>query len=239
MPWFYHPFQELTDEILELEGQEVRHILGARRLHVGDQLVLMNGAGKLAHCVLRSANKKANSLTLHISLVALIEPIAQKVVLASAIPKGDRLSSMLDMATQMGIGCFQPIQFERSVSHWNAKSKARCERTAIEACKQSKSAWAPKIAEQITLKALLEQHTVSQNCIVLADQFGRGMQSHAEALESAHQIILLIGPEGGLTQQEQQLSSEHTALSVRLSDTILRIETAAIASLAALNQIGQ
>ncbi len=96
-PWFYYPFDEIDTATLELSGEEVTHIIGARRLRVGDELVLINGRGEMAHCALEETNKKLKSVKLRISLVAEVDPPDKEIILACALPKGDRLSTMLDM----------------------------------------------------------------------------------------------------------------------------------------------
>jgi len=235
--WFYYPFTDIEQSSIEIEGPEVNHILGAKRLRVGDELVLMNGQGALAHCTLEQANKKARKIQLRVSLVAEVEPPAVQRILACALPKGDRLSGMLDMACQLGMTAFQPLQFEYSVSRWSDKLQARCERVVLEAAKQSKRAIVPEI---LPIRAYSE--CLSSDCeasedtlCVLADQFGLAVSHLQSDVDRAKRLILIIGPEGGLSESEVKLAQQQNVVSVRLADPILRIETAAIAGLAALN----
>lgn len=236
-PWFYCPFTDIEKSSLELNGEEVNHIIGARRLHPGDLLILMNGRGSLAHCVLDEANKKARRVRLRVSLIARVEQSAKQRILASAIPKGDHLSSMLDMACQLGMTHFQPIQFERSVSRWNAKLQRRCERIVLEAAKQSKRAWIPQINDIKTYSdfLLVDEPKALK---MLADQFGHPIQFYQAEIKAAKKLSLLIGPEGGLNKKETKLAQQQKIALVRLAEPILRIETAAVAGMAALNQTG-
>lgn len=232
--WFYYPFKEIETETLTLAGAEVNHIIGARRLHAGDQLVLMNGKGELAHCVLEEANKKSKTAKLRVSLIAQIQPPPAQIVLACALPKGDRLSTMLDMACQLGMSQFQPLEFEHGVSKWSDKLKARCERIVIEAAKQSKRAWVPQIHHSVAYTRWLEANDDAQSLSLLADQYGCPLQSYQSAIDSAKQIALIVGPEGGLSEQEMVLTKTHNIESLRLAEPILRIETAAVAGIAAI-----
>lgn len=236
-PWFYYPFTDIEQSSVELNGDEVNHIIGARRLHPGDLLILMNGRGSLAHCVLDEADKKARRVRLRVSLIAQVEHPDKQRVLASAVPKGDHLSSMLDMACQLGMTHFQPLQYERSVSHWNAKLQTRCERIVLEAAKQSKRAWVPKI-EAIQPYSDFLISGKSKELQMLADQFGHPVQSYQNEIKSAEKLTLIVGPEGGLNAQEMKLAQQQTLALVRLAEPILRIETAAVAGMAALNQTG-
>ena len=239
--WFYYPFTDIEQSSIEIEGPEVNHILGAKRLRVGDELVLMNGQGALAHCTLEQANKKARKIQLRVSLVAEVEPPAVQRILACALPKGDRLSGMLDMACQLGMTAFQPLQFEYSVSRWSDKLQARCERVVLEAAKQSKRARVPGI---LPIQSYSEWSASNCNLqqgdlCVLADQFGLPVSHIHEKASRVKRFILIVGPEGGLSDSENKLAQQHNIRPVRLAEPILRIETAAIAGMAALNQTGQ
>lgn len=234
-PWFHYRFDTVDTETLTLTDAEANHIIGARRLQVGDQLILSNGNGGLIHCMLEQADRKNKIAVLRVSLTAQTEPPQKSLVLASALPKGDRLSTMLDMACQAGMTHFQPLVFERSVSKWNDKLKARCERIVIESAKQSKRAWVPHINACVDYAAWLEAQREAQSTMLLADQFGCPLQSHQSTLESAVEINLIIGPEGGLSEQEIVRAHSQDIKCLRLTDAILRIETAAIAGLSAIN----
>ena len=233
-PWFYYPFEELEKSGLELSGEEVMHIIGARRLRTGDELVLMNGQGKMAHCALEEANKKTRTVKLRISLIAEVEPPRKEIILACALPKGDRLSTMLDMACQLGMTQFQPLVFDHSVSRWNNKLEKRCERILIEASKQSKSARVPKIRPICTYTELLAANSDRQALTLLADQFGRPASAYADELEKFDTLYVLVGPEGGLSEAEIKLAHQHKVAMLRLACAILRIETAAVAAVTAL-----
>ena len=100
-PWFYYPFEQLQRAELELSGEEANHILGARRKRVGDALVLSNGRGRLAHCTLAFADRRARVLRLQVERLESIEQPARQLILAAALPKGDRLATMLDMCCQL------------------------------------------------------------------------------------------------------------------------------------------
>lgn len=236
-PWFYYPFEELDDATIEISGKEVNHVLGARRMHPGDELVLSNGSGKLAHCTLLEADKKSRSLRLYVSLVADVEPPEREIILASALPKGDRLSTMLDMSCQLGISRLQPLQFERSVSKWSDKLKGRCERVVIEACKQSKTARLPEIMPLREYSEYMRDIGVGRMQTLLADKFGRPIDAYRDEIDAAESLRLVVGPEGGLSGSELNLAREQGVGMVRLAASILRIETAAVAAVAALAQV--
>lgn len=233
-PWFYYPFDEIDTATLELSGEEVTHIIGARRLRVGDELVLMNGRGKMAHCALEKADKKARKVSLRISLIAEVEPAKNEIILASALPKGDRLSTMLDMACQLGMTQFQPLSFEHSVSKWNEKLARRCERILIEASKQSRTAVIPGVNPICNYADFVADRESTPGLMLLADQCGRPPAYYASLIESTDTACILVGPEGGLSPQEHALAVLHRVARLKLACAVLRIETAATAGVAAL-----
>jgi len=236
-PWFYYPFDAIEAMTIELSGEEVTHIIGARRLRVGDELVLMNGRGRLAHCTLEETNKKAKKVMLRVSLIAEIEAPPKEIILATALPKGDRLSSMLDMACQLGMTRFQPLQFEHSVSKWSDRLEQRCERILIEASKQSKSARVPGIAPICDFADFVAANEHANGVCLLADQFGRPAGSYATRFESTDSVCILVGPEGGLSSREMKLAQHHEIQMLRLATAVLRIETAAVAAVTAIQGV--
>ncbi len=233
-PWFHYPFDEIDTATLELSGEEVTHIIGARRLRVGDELVLINGRGKMAHCALEKVDKRARKVSLRVSLIAEVEPAKNEIILASALPKGDRLSTMLDMACQLGMTQFQPLLFEHSVSKWNEKLALRCERILIEACKQSRTARVPEVNPIYDYAKFIAGKESTRGLMLLADQYGRPPAYYASLIESADTVCILIGPEGGLSSQEITLAQQYHVASLKLASAVLRIETAAVAAVAVL-----
>ncbi len=236
-PWFYHPFDALKEDTVELTGKEANHIIGAQRLRLDDQLVLMNGRGSLAHGMLVAADKKRKIVRLRVSLVARVNPRTKPHTLATALPKGDRLSTMLDMACQIGITGFQPLEFERSVRKWSPQLKIRCERVLLESAKQSKQAWVPEVYDSMPYSEWLAEQDANNVLVLLANQFGSSLHAHQSAIQSATGIALVVGPEGGLSQREMELAKQRQLPSLRLADNILRVETAAVTGMSLLHTL--
>lgn len=233
-PWFYYPFDKIDAATLELSGEEVTHIIGARRLRAGDQLVLINGLGKMAHCVLDEFSKKLKIVKLRVSLVAEVDPPEKEIILACALPKGDRLATMLDMACQLGMTAFQPLHFEHSETKWNDHQQRRCKRILIEACKQSRNSNVPHINPICEFRDFVATSTNGSSLMLLADQFGKPSGAYRAEIEAADILNIVVGPEGGLSAAEVELMQQHNIATLRLASAVLRIETAAIAAVTAL-----
>jgi 16S rRNA (uracil1498-N3)-methyltransferase len=217
-----------------LSGEEVTHIIGARRLRAGDELVLINGQGKMAHCALEESNKKLKSVKLRISLIAEMDPPGKAIILASALPKGDRLSTMLDMACQLGITAFQPLHFEHSESRWNDHQIRRCNRVFIEACKQSRNPNIPQIYPMCDFHEFISSNSSGQDLTLLADQFGQPVEVYTSQIKAADTLYIVVGPEGGLSAAESEFTQQQNIATLRLASAVLRIETAAIAAVTAI-----
>ena len=228
MPTFYlnEGFKEGAQ--VTLSGKEAWHALGVKRLDVGDPIRLIDGKGNVAQARVENLAGR-NTANLSVGDVNHIPPQIPDIILATAIAKGDRQSTLLDMATQLGISAWQPLLCHRSVSKPGKNSYERWQRICLEACKQSGSAWLPEllpaaIPEDVTKAARAEGREV-----LLAHPDGEAMNSN-----NVTDKLLMVGPEGGFTDDEVKRIVAAGAKKVSLGLHILRIETAAVSLLARL-----
>jgi len=228
MPTFY--LGEGFDEgsLISLSGKEAWHALGVRRLDVGDPIRLIDGKGAHALAIVESLEGR-NQASLRVAELTQIPLQQPDIILATAIAKGDRQSTMLDMASQLGISAWQPLLCDRNVSKVGKNSYQRWQRICLEACKQSGSAWLPKLLpatkpEDVAIKACAEGREV-----LLAHPDGLDFDVSSETDK-----LLMVGPEGGFTEDEVRRIVAAGATRVNLGQHILRIETAAISALARL-----
>ena len=232
MNCFYYPQLTSADSNIVLEGDEVKHIAGARRLGVGDQLTLFNGKGVVAEVeILEILKRQLNACVINIKE---LKPLTPRITLASAIPKGDRINTLLDMSTQLGMSDFVPLMSERSIVNVNAKKLERFNRISINACKQCRRMFIPTIHAPTTFENLLEKHVNTDSLIVVADPHGQAL-SCIDRSKLDQNLILLVGPEGGFSEVELELLYEYDVLKVKLVDAILRIETACVSLLSQIN----
>lgn len=219
--WFYHEHIPSVGATAELDAAEARHALGARRLQVGESITLFDGQGTSAIAALQSADKRHTIV--EITERTTHEKPKRTITLASALPKGDRQAVMLSMAAQLGIARFIPLHCERSVAKVSKGFESRTQRIFIEACKQSRQPFVPVIDAAMTPKELSRADVGS---ILVADPAGAPITSQSPSTSA---ITLVIGPEGGFAEHElRELQSPNAAL-VSLGESILRIETAAVA----------
>lgn len=219
-----------TDQVV-LDGDEGRHAARVKRLAIGEQILVGDGRGSIATCTVRMVGPDRVEATVGSRRVErLPDP---RLVVVQALPKGDRAELAVELLTELGADEIVPWAASRSVPHWRhgreTRGLDRWRRTAREAAKQSRRAWLPVIhdlASTDDVAARLAASTV----LVLHESASSGLS--AAALPSSGTITLVVGPEGGITDQE--LAAFGPGRAVRLGDPVLRTSTAGAAALAVL-----
>lgn len=219
-----------------LDGPEGRHAAAVRRLQPGEELVIADGNGNAAACVVETVHGK-EGLALRLVL-RWTEPQPQpRIVLAQALIKGDRGELAVELATETGVDAIVPWRAGRSIVKWEdgprgAKALARWRSTAREAAKQSRRTRIPDVTEPATTRQLAELVRKSAATVILdaAAQIGiRELELPTEG-----DLVLVVGPEGGISESECDTLCAAGAQVVRLSPTVLRASTAGAAAIAAL-----
>ena len=228
MPTFYLDKGFDTDSLITLSGKEAWHALGVRRLDVGDAIRLIDGKGNVTQAAVENLQGR-NMAYLRVGAVTHIPPQIPNIMLATAIAKGDRQSTLLDMATQLGISGWQPLLCHRSVSKPGKNSYQRWQRICLEACKQSGSAWLPELLPAAKPENVARAAFAEGREVLLAHPDGEAIQSTRDLDK-----LLMVGPEGGFTDDEVKRMVAVGAKKVSLGQQILRIETAAVSLLARL-----
>jgi 16S rRNA (uracil1498-N3)-methyltransferase len=219
-----------------LDGPEGRHAAAVRRLQPGEELVIADGRGAAAACVVETVQGK-ESLLLRVDR-RWTEPQPQpRIVLAQALIKGDRGELAVELATETGVDEIVPWRAARSIVKWEdgprgAKALARWRSTAREAAKQSRRARIPDVTDPATTRQLAELVRKSAATVILdaAAQVGIGDLE----LPGDGDLVLVVGPEGGISDSETETLCAAGARPARLGPTVLRASTAAAAAIAAL-----
>lgn len=232
-PLFYS--EQLADPgaTLVLAGDEARHASAARRLHAGDTLWLFDGHGGIARVTLQRVAVRGQALELRVEERRSEPPPRPALHLACALPKGDRQQVLLDMATQLGMTRFTPIDCARSVVKPGANGPARWKKICLEACKQSRRLHLPALEAASTAPDVARRATAEGNQVWLAHPAAQAVSVAAAVKQEANGVTLLVGPEGGFTEAEVEQAVAAGARPLTLGASILRIETAAVALVAA------
>lgn len=231
---FFLP-QPLQLATVEFDGSEAHHLMHVLRAKVGDRVGLFNGQGDEAIAELVNLRKRTAELRIH--EVRKTPPDVRELILATALPKGDRARWLIEKATELGVTRIIPLRTTRSVVEPGEGKRDKLTQAAIAACKQCGRSHLPQMDPMTALEDVLREFsgTLPSRVLLLTDPHAeRSVAQLFESLGNAPQsTIALIGPEGGFTAAEHSAAIDAGALSVRLGRHILRIETAALAISAA------
>ena len=221
------PLEEVGAEII-LDPQESHHLSKVLRREVGDAIELLDGKGNIAQAECLEINNK--SLSVRVSKLEKAHRSKPRVRMLVAMTKGGKFENLIQPLTELGVDQISPLLTDRSeVAHGKSNSTQKLNKwrkLAIEGCKQSGNAWLPTIDEPLPLKAYLSE---GNKHIFMATL------SNAAPLDTnkiGDTIDILIGPEGGWSESEENLASCSGVDFFSLGSTTLRTETAAIAALA-------
>jgi len=232
-PLFYCPdLPDVVGSRAVLTGDEAQHALAVRRLPLHADIALFDGRGTAARAVVTAVDRQHKTLEAKLTERRRMPAPRPAVHLACALPKGDRAAVLLDMATQLGMVRFTPLLCARGVVKPGPNTLERLRRVCLEACKQSRRFYLPEIGEPLTPRELARSS--APGSLWIAHPSTVAVSPAEAATAAAGTLTLLIGPEGGFTDEEVQDAFAAGARPVRLGEAILRVETAAVAALAAL-----
>jgi 16S rRNA (uracil1498-N3)-methyltransferase len=226
----------LKGQAAELTGGEAHHLSNVCRLKTGDKVELFDGAGTLATASIEKATSKSVLLKI-VDLKKIEKPNKPEVIIAVSPPKGERFDWLMEKCTELGVDRIIPVIFERTIKQpKNPKAAQRWRNIAIAAAKQCRRIFLPQIDAPATLSevlsALKKQHNKAE--ILVGSLESKSPALITKQLGSKN-VIAFIGPEGGITEGEKALLENGGGKFVRLTDTVLRVETAALTFAATLS----
>jgi 16S rRNA (uracil1498-N3)-methyltransferase len=219
---------------LLLAGDEGRHAAVVRRIRPGEMVMIGDGRGRGIRGLVVEVQPSGLVVEVADHLVAPEEP--RRLVAAQALAKGDRSELAVEMMTEMGISEIIPWQATRSIVRWSeeraVRSVARWRSTAREAAKQSRRLNVPQVSEPVTTRQLAQQVANVDLALLL---HGEADESIAEVdLPATGTVLIIIGPEGGISGDELNELARSGARPVSISDGVLRTSTAGVVALAAV-----
>ena len=238
-PVFHVPREQLAAAgVVRLDGPEGRHAAVVRRLQPGEQVDLTDGRGLLAHCVVQRT--VGNALDLEV-LDAQEEPAPNpRLTVVQALAKGDRGETAVETMTEIGVDVIVPWSASRSITQWKAdrgeKSLAKWRNTAREAAKQSRRTWWPDVTEPATTSTVAKLLAAATLPIVLHEEAQLALASVElpKPSDDVSDIVLVVGPEGGISPEELAQFADAGAQPHRMGPTVLRTSTAGTAAAAVL-----
>jgi len=223
---------------ITLPAQAGEHLTRVLRLEAGAGFTLFDGrGGEYAAELAPRSGKQVRARVLAHSAVERESPL--DITLLQGIARGERMDLIVQKSTELGVTRIVPVMTERSVVKVDAKQRARklehWQSIAISACEQCGRNRLPEVGDPVALgDAIAALPAGNLRCLLAAD----GTEALATAARGVRAgIVLLIGPEGGLADNERQFARAHGFSAYRLGPRILRTETAGLAALATLQAI--
>ncbi|MGW2698959.1 16S rRNA (uracil(1498)-N(3))-methyltransferase [Streptomyces sp. NPDC001340] len=224
--------------IIDVTGPEGRHAVSVRRLQPGEDVVITDGKGRGAAGVVLSASGKDHLVVEPFEFPVEPEP-SPRITVVQALPKGDRGELAVETMTETGVDAIVPWSAARCITQWKGdrglKALAKWRATAREAGKQSRRLRFPEVADAATSKQVAALLAKADFAAVLHEDRDYGSEPLATAeLPATGEIVLVVGPEGGVSPEELALFEEAGAKAYRLGRSVLRTSTAGTAATALL-----
>ena len=240
---FYLPPGECKTGLLILGGREAHHALHVLRLRRGDQVTILDGAGRVISCKVENFDRDKVQLTVLETKSVPAPPCS--ITLLQAVPKGKIIESIIQKATELGVTRIVPLLTDRVVMELDEKHAGRktekWQQVAVEAIKQCGAAWLPRVEAPTTLKEFLARRETFELPLVASLQPGaQHPRNYFQKFETEHgrkpkSTCIWIGPEGDLTAEEVAAIAAAGTLPITLGKLVLRVETAATYCLSILN----
>jgi 16S rRNA (uracil1498-N3)-methyltransferase len=225
---------DLAADVVVLDGDEGRHAAVVRRVRVGEQIMLTDGHGSGAVCVVRDVDRAAVEAEV-VSRVREPEP-EPSLTVVQAIPKGDHADRAVDLLTEVGADVIVPWSAERNVVAWRGDRRTRgVERwraIARAAAKQSRRLRFPEVADVHTTGEVADLLRAASIGLVLHETAGDRLAS--VDVPASGSIVMVVGPEGGIADAELDAFADANGVAVRLGPTVLRTSSAGAAAAAVL-----
>ncbi|MEV5640511.1 16S rRNA (uracil(1498)-N(3))-methyltransferase [Streptomyces flaveolus] len=227
---------DLTGGEYVLDGPEGRHAVSVKRLRAGEDVVLTDGRGRWAEGVVKAAEGKDRLVVAGLESVHE-EPSEQpRVTVVQALPKGDRGELAVETMTEVGVDAIVPWAASRCITQWKGdrglKALGKWRATAREAGKQSRRVRFPDVADAASSKQVASLLADAAFAAVLHESGEEPLAS--VELPASGDIVLVVGPEGGVSPEELALFAQAGARPYRLGRSVLRTSTAGTAATAVL-----
>jgi 16S rRNA (uracil1498-N3)-methyltransferase len=242
---FFAPSMDPGDETVTLPREEAEHLTRVLRLGVGDTVAVFDGRGREFLARVAGAVRR----DVRVQLISRVEPAAEPAVpltLVQAILKGEKMDEVVRDAVMLGVAAIQPVVTKRTEVTVAALLKGarldRWRRVALASVKQSRRAVVPDIRTPLTLETYLDEPAAAMRLMLVEPRVSAASSSPAtpEPLSALRGMpmpadaAVLVGPEGGWTEQESQAAHEQGVRLVTLGHRTLRADAVPIAAISVL-----
>jgi len=220
---------------VRLDGPEGRHAATVRRLRPGERIDLTDGAGLVTECRVTSAGR--DELQLDVVAHRELARPQPRLTVVQAVPKGERGQLAVELLTEVGVDVIVPWSAARCVTVWRAergaRSLAKWRSTSRAAAKQARRAWLPEVTALAGTAQVADRLRAATLGLVLDEAADQPIGTF-DPVPGTGEVVLVVGPEGGITEDELAVFAAAGAHCCRLGPTVLRTSTAGVAATAAL-----
>ena len=228
MDYFYVKLEDVTSHGLTLRGDESRHLIRVLRKDIGDRIFVSDGNEMMYEAVIAEIGKSDTRCTIAAIHHKYHEPAIDVTLAVSLLKNPARFDYLVEKTTELGVRSILPLACERTISQ-NEKHE-RLEKIALSAMKQCGRSWLPRIQPQQQFKSCIESSSHYQLKLILHEKTEslHTISSELKKHEEVHSLLIVVGPEGGLTEDEQAIATHAGFKSISLGVRRLRSETAAV-----------
>jgi 16S rRNA (uracil1498-N3)-methyltransferase len=218
----------------ELSGDEGHHAVKVIRLQIGEQIKIADNLGNWVSGAITEVGKK--SLKINVSERGNAEHLKPELILVQAVTKSDRTKEMLELLTVAGADQIIPWQAQRCISKWKSDSTDKWLTTIKESAKQARRVKLPVLSDAVTTNQLVKLFQAEDQIIVLHESAQLNI-SQFKFVENKKRIFIIIGPEGGISEDEIAQLTSANAVVIRMGENVLRSAHAGFAALSGIQTL--
>jgi len=228
MEYFYVKPEDVTSHGLTLRGDESKHLIRVLRKNIGDHIFVTDGNEMMYQAVIAEIGKTETRCTIAALHRKYNEPSVDVTLAVALLKNPARLDYLVEKTTELGVRTILPISCERTISQ-NEKHE-RLEKVALSAMKQCGRSWLPRIQTLQSLKSLIDNSSHYQLKFILHEKTDSShtVTSELKLHEDVHSLLIVVGPEGGFTEEEIAYAIHAGFKPISLGTRRLRTETAAV-----------
>ena len=222
--------------LIEVSGDEAHHAIKVLRTSVGEEILISDGAGNWVRASVENIEKK--TFTAKVLERGFQPEKSPRLIVVQGLPKSDRVKDAIEILVESGVDVIIPWQADRSISKWQKDSLAKWQSVAVAATKQSRRFRKPEIIDGLSLSQLLEIESENSAVLVMHESATTKLSEVVTSKFSGmSEIVIVVGPEGGISDNELELLQSTGAHIVGLGPEVFRSAHAGGAALSAVSAL--
>ena len=222
--------------LIEVSGDEAHHAIKVLRINIGEEILISDGAGNWVRASVENIEKK--SFAAKVLERGFQQEKSPRLIVVQGLPKSDRVKDAIEIQVESGVDLIIPWQAERSISKWQKDSLRKWQVVAAAATKQSRRFITPEIIEELSISQLLEVESDRSAILVMHESATKKLSTTATSkFADLDEIIIVIGPEGGLSENELTQFEAAGAHVVGLGPEVFRSAHAGGAAISAISAL--